>query len=92
MPAGEGSSDEVVEVWNEHWDSYAVFRACATQWKVASIHVGGKTVLSYLGLDYPGVEAVMRNLLPETSDRSRVFLDVMVMEAEALLVLNEDAA
>ena len=92
VPAPEGSSDEAVEVWDEHWDSYAVFRACTTQWKVANLQVGNVSTLVRIGLDYPGVEAVMRHLLPETSDRPRVFCDVLVMEAEALPILNEASA
>lgn len=88
MPAGEGKSDETVEVWDDHWDSFAVFRACASQWRVA----GTAFVLVHLGLDYPGVEALMRNLLPDSSDRRRIFSDVLVMEAEVLPILNEVAA
>lgn len=34
----------------------------------------------------------MRNLLPDSSDRRRVFSDVLVMEAEALPILNEVSA
>ncbi len=88
MPEPEGSSDEAVEVWDEHWDSFAVFRACATQWKVA----GTAFALLHLGLDYAGVEVVMRNLLSDSADRRRVFTDVLVMEAEALPILNEASA
>lgn len=46
----------------------------------------------HLGLDYPGVEVVMRRLLPAGSDADTVFADVLVMEAAALPVLNEAGA
>ena len=74
-----------IEVWDDHWLAFSVFRACGTQWRLLVV---GKTVV-HLGLDYPGVEVVMRNLLPPETDRGAVFADVMLMEAAALPILNE---
>lgn len=86
MPEPEPGSDDI-EIWDIHWESFAVFRACATQWRVVAVH----REMIHLGLDYPGVEVVLRHLLPPDADRAAVLADVMVMEAEALAILNEVA-
>lgn len=85
MPGGEAPADTVIEVWDEHWQAFAIFRACGTQWRV----VATQRSLFHLGLDYPGLEVVMRRLLPPEADANAVFADVMLMEAEALPILNE---
>ena len=82
---GEGEAVPAIEVWDVHWDAFAIFRACGTQWRV----VGTAFALVHLGLDYPGVEALMRALLPPEADRAALFADILVMEAEALPILNE---
>lgn len=87
MPEPEAGSD-AIEIWDISWESFAVFRACATQWRVVALH----TTLVHLGLDYQGLEVVMRTLLPPGADRAAVLSDVMVMESEALPILNEVAA
>lgn len=43
-----------------------------------------------LGLDYPGVEAVLR--LRKVADRKRLFADLQVMERAALAVFNKPKA
>lgn len=88
MPGGELPSDTAIEVWDDHWNAFAVFRASGTQWRV----VATPRALFHLGLDYPGVEVVMRRLLPPEADANAVFADLMVMEAEALPILNEASA
>lgn len=88
MPGGDAPAPEAIEVWDDHWNAFAIFRAASTQWRVvATAHA-----LLHLGLDYPGVEVVMRRLLPASADGDAVFADVMVMEAEALPILNEVTA
>lgn len=88
MPGGDVPAAEAIEVWDDHWNAFAIFRACATQWRV----VATRHALLHLGLDYPGVEVVMRRLLPATVDAAAVFADIMAMEAEALPILNEATA
>ena len=88
MPGGEVSATTTVEVWDDHWTAFCIFRACGTQWRVLAT----RTALLHLGLDYPGVDVVMRRLLPPEIDGRAVFADVMAMEAEALVVMNGDAA
>lgn len=69
-----------VDVWAENWPAMIAFLALATQWRVA-LGVGG---MIWLGLDYPGVDVVMRRL--GTPDSA--FADIQSMEAAALPVLN----
>ncbi|TXN60899.1 DUF1799 domain-containing protein [Methylobacterium sp. WL6] len=88
MPGGDAPADTAIEVWDDHWHAFTIFRACRTQWRLVAI----KLVLFHLGLDYPGVEVVMRRLLPHDADHNAVFADIMVMEAEALPILNEVSA
>ncbi|KMO39612.1 DUF1799 domain-containing protein [Methylobacterium aquaticum] len=79
------AGDAPIEVWDDHWLAFSVFRALGSQWRVL---VAGKAVV-HLGLDYPGAEVVMRHLLPPGTDASAVFADLMLMEAAALPILNE---
>lgn len=88
MPGGEAPDDTAIEVWDVHWQAFAIFRACGTQWRV----IATQRALFHLGLDYPGVELVMRHLLPSDADADAVFADIMAMEAEALPILNEVSA
>ena len=87
LPEPAPAEDEI-EIWDVHWVAFSVFRACATQWRVAGLH----TVLLWLGLDYQGVDVVMRRLLPDDADAASVFSALLAMEAEALPILNEGAA
>ena len=69
-----------IEIWPENETAVSLFERVQTQWRVG---MAGPT-----GLDYPGVEVVMRLLAPEepldTLDRVRV------MEHEALSVFREN--
>lgn len=77
---GEAGEPEVCEVWEENGPVLELFLACATQWRMDGM---SGTVL---GLDYPGVEALLR--LRKVRDRAAVFADLQVMERAALEVLN----
>lgn len=77
---GPAAEPEVCEVWAENWGVLELFLACATQWRVDGM---SGTVL---GLDYPGVEALLR--LRRVRDRAAVFADLQVMERAALEVLH----
>jgi hypothetical protein len=72
--------EEIFEVWDENWNSVLFFLACATQWVVGGM--GG-----YIGMNYPGVESVMR--IKRSPDREALFADLQVMEFAALEVLNK---
>lgn len=73
--------EEVCWVYEENWNSVLFFFACATQWVVS---MSGRT-----GLNYPGVESVMRMHGTKRKDRKALFADVQVMEFAALEVLNK---
>lgn len=75
--------EEVFDVWEENWKSVLFFLACATQWNVAGM--GG-----YTGMNYPGIESVMR--IRRIKDRAALFEDLQVMEFAALEVLNKKEA
>ena len=87
VPAGpeDDAGDAPIEVWDDHWLAFCIFRASGTQWRLL---VSGRAVV-HLGLDYPGVEVVMRHLLPAGADTGAVLSDLMLMEAAALPILNE---
>ncbi|MGY6305509.1 DUF1799 domain-containing protein, partial [Proteus mirabilis] len=59
-----------VEVWHDVWDSYQVFSAMNTQWRVG---MNGIT-----GLDYKPLNQIMDLL--NIKDRANVFRDIRIME------------
>lgn len=75
-----------VEVWDVCWGSVEVFIACRTQWRILPL----PRALVYLGLDYPGVDVVMRRLAPAGTETATLWLDLQVMEEAALAAFNED--
>jgi hypothetical protein len=73
-------ADEDFAVWPENVRTLQLFLACSTQWRYGA--TGG-----VIGLDYSGVEALLR--LRGVRHRRRVFTDLQVMEMAALPLLNE---
>lgn len=86
MPPDEtdAAAEETIEVYPPNWPCVRLFLACETQWRV-TVGFGGAM---WQGLDYGGVEVVMRRRGFEDVD----FADLQVMEAEALAVLGEASA
>lgn len=72
----------MVSVWPEHVPALELFSRCDTLWRVAPM--GG-----VVGLDYAGVEAVMR--MAGVAEMSRLALldELRVMESEAMGVINQ---
>ncbi len=68
------------EVLPENWTIVRTFIRCATQWNYAGM--AGVRV----GLNYPGVDAVLRLALPE-AERAEVFAGLQVMEYAAVAEL-----
>lgn len=68
-----------VEIWPDVWDSYQVFSAMNTQWRVG---MNGIT-----GLDYTPLNQVMD--LFNIKDRATVFSDLRIMEVKALEVMHK---
>lgn len=76
--------EETIEVWAENADSLDAWLACSTQWRAVA---PAMAPLIWLGLDYPGVDVVLRRQAP--ADPDRVFVDLQVMEIEALAAFGE---
>ena len=84
VPAQETCSDKDAggfEVLPSNWKSVCAFLACETQWRVVTSMAG----LIWLGLDYQGVDVVLRR----SSADEAVFADIQIMESEALVVFGE---
>lgn len=60
-------------------EAFNLFIACQTQWRTGPL--GGA-----LGLDYPGVETVLR--VRRVKDRAAAFECLQMMEAAAIEALN----
>jgi hypothetical protein len=67
------------EVWPENWPAVEMFLRCQTQWRT--------TMNGLLGLDYGAVAWILR--LYEVEDPRALLEDLQVMEAAALMILNE---
>lgn len=78
-PGTVAGSQEPFIVWPGNWHVVRVFMWCSTQWRRSPM--GG-----YEGLDYPGVEVVLRRRKVKKSDV--VFCQIQDMEMAALEVLN----
>lgn len=75
---------EPLTLWSCNEDSWALFGAVQTQWRVG---FGGRE-----GLDYRAVEIVMqRRGIPE-DQRDRLFADLQVIEMAALAAWSEKRA
>lgn len=66
---------EDYELWPEHAMAWSVYLGCSTQWH-------------WDGLDYAGVEIVMRRYAVPAAQRGEVFAQLQVLEAQALRQLN----
>lgn len=73
--------DAAFAVWPENWDVVRLFLKCETQW--AFLPSG-----RIRGLDYPGVDVVMRRNRKLAPDRDAAFEQLQVMEFAARGVLN----
>ncbi|MGA5482724.1 DUF1799 domain-containing protein [Pseudomonas siliginis] len=71
--------DETFEVWPDNWESFLVMDSMWTQWRTGAC---GAT-----GLDYGVLPGVMKLVGIPAKERSRVFQDIRVMEAEAIAVM-----
>ncbi|MFK3971184.1 DUF1799 domain-containing protein [Pseudomonas sp. NPDC087358] len=73
--------DETFEVLPDVWPAFLTFNAMSTQWRVG---MGGA-----VGLDYGAISAVTAFLGLSKKQTARLFPDLRVLEAEALLVMSE---
>ncbi len=82
----DDAASDAIQVWDSNWPALLAFLACETQWRVEARGMSG--VMTYLGLDYAGVDVVLRR---QGADDA-VFADLRVMELAALEAFGEAAA
>lgn len=70
---------EAFEVWEENWAAVEMFLRVQTQWRT--------TMNGVLGLDYGAVAWLLK--LYEVEDPRALLEDLQIMEAAAIMVLNE---
>lgn len=84
-PQDQLEEPEDFELWPDHWDAWMVFLRVQSQWKLV-VGMGGAL---WTGLDYQGVDMVLRKVVRD-EDRHLVVLDqLQVMEQEALKIRNK---
>lgn len=76
----------VTEVEPDNWDSLMVFLSLTHQWRKIIPPMGGKVM--WEGLRYDAVEVVIR-MLGHADKAKDIFADILVMEGEALRLLNK---
>lgn len=74
--------EEDVLVWDINWNTFNLFMALTTQWRVG---MGGAT-----GLDYAVIPTVGKMLGFKKKDINDMFPDLQVMENEALITMGEN--
>ena len=73
----EGREGVKFKIWNRSAESWRAWMACDTQWNATGAGLAG---LVWVGLNYAGVDVVLRRL----KFNDAVFPDVMIMEGAAL--------
>jgi len=71
---------EDVLIWEENWETWQVFEASLTQWRISP---GG----GVMGLDYSAVESVMRFL--QIKDLTDTFRRLQLLEGVVVSVFAE---
>ena len=72
---------EALYLWPENVPSWNLFQAMSTQWMAG---MAGAT-----GLNYPGVEVVMRKARVKRCDEERIFHEIQCMERATLSAWRE---
>lgn len=84
--ADEDDEDpDAIDIWDTNWPALLAFLGCETQWRIEARGMSG--VMTYLGLDYAGVDVVLRR----QGAADAVFDDIRVMELAALEAFGEAA-
>lgn len=65
--------------------AWAVYLGCGTQW----VKTVGWAGVIWEGLNYPGVEVVMRRYRVPAEQEENVFTQLQVMEAETVRIRNQ---
>lgn len=77
--------EEDYELWPEHALAWRVYVGCGTQWVKTRDWMGRP---HWEGLNYAGVDVVMRRYAVPALQRQEVFEQLQVLESEALQLLN----
>lgn len=75
--------DSGCEIWQENLESFSVFQALTTQWRISDMGY-------FFGLSYPAVESVLNMMGFNRKRNMEIFEDIRIMENAALEVLNKD--
>lgn len=86
-PGGQAQQTAHFELWPEHACAWRVFMASQSQWR----RTAGLMGAALEGLDYRGVEVVMRRQGVRGAAADEVFAQVQVMESEMLRLCNAQA-
>jgi len=78
---GAGGELEDLYLWPDNVITWNLFQAVSTQWIVGAAGA--------VGLNYPGVEMVMRNWRISRNDAQRVFSEIQAMERATLIAWSE---
>ena len=73
--------EEDVLIWPDCWNSFILFEAMATQWRVGACGV--------TGLDYNALPTVAKMVGCNEEDLQNAFNDIRIMEGEALSLMRE---
>ena len=86
VPASvQKTREDDYELWPEHAMAWSVYAGCSTQWVKTRGWMGRP---HWEGLNYAGVDVVMRRYGVPVLQRKEVFEQLQVLEAEALQLLN----
>lgn len=75
--------DSGCEIWQENLESFSVFQALTTQWRISDMGY-------FFGLNYPAVESVLNMMGFNRKRKAEIFEDIRIMENAALEVLNKE--
>lgn len=81
IPVFQEERTEDLYLWPENVGTWQLFRSLSTQWK----YTEGQAV----GMDYPGVEVVMRKWRIPRKDELQVFSEIQAMEQATLKAWSE---
>jgi hypothetical protein len=80
--APEDFANDIPTIWEESYQSFIVFSAMSTQWRIG---MSGAT-----GLDYCALREIWQRLKIPLSNRDEVFSDLQVMESEVLELMRKE--
>ena len=71
--------DEYIEIWQDNFDAFKLFRAMSTQWRTSMNGI--------IGLDYNCMQWVMK--INNITESETIFNDIQIMENEALRIMHK---